>query len=135
MSRRQLLASFGFAAPNRALHTLRCRSRTYVGRRLTTGWSGRTARLAVLRRSTLLVGGKPARFATSIVTIVRDIGRMKVRAILQLLREDGWAVERTRGSHRQLSAVEAGTVTVSGKPGVEVPPGTLNSILKQAGLK
>jgi len=28
-----------------------------------------------------------------------------------------------------------GTVTVSGKPGIDVPPGTLNSILKQAGLK
>ena len=30
---------------------------------------------------------------------------------------------------------KSGTVTVSGKPGIEVPPGTLNSILKQAGLK
>ncbi len=30
---------------------------------------------------------------------------------------------------------KAGTVTVSGKPGVEVPPGTLNSVLKQAGLR
>ena len=30
---------------------------------------------------------------------------------------------------------KSGTVTVSGKPSVEVPPGTLNSVLKQAGLK
>ena len=30
---------------------------------------------------------------------------------------------------------KSGTVTVSGKPGIEVPPGTLNSILKQARLK
>lgn len=28
-----------------------------------------------------------------------------------------------------------GTVTVAGKPSLDVPPGTLNSILKQAGLK
>jgi predicted RNA binding protein YcfA (HicA-like mRNA interferase family) len=28
-----------------------------------------------------------------------------------------------------------GTVTVAGKPSVDVPPGTLNSVLKQAGLK
>lgn len=28
-----------------------------------------------------------------------------------------------------------GTVTVSGKPGIDMPPGTLNSILKQAGIK
>lgn len=30
---------------------------------------------------------------------------------------------------------KAGTVTVSGKPSVEVPPGTLSSALRQAGLK
>jgi predicted RNA binding protein YcfA (HicA-like mRNA interferase family) len=30
---------------------------------------------------------------------------------------------------------KVGTVTVAGKPSVEIPPGTLNSILKQAGLK
>ncbi len=61
---------------------------------------------------------------------------MKVRDILRLLGEDGWVVERIRGSHRQLRHPDkAGTVTVSGQPGVEVPPGTLNSILKQAGLK
>lgn len=28
-----------------------------------------------------------------------------------------------------------GTVTVSGKASLDVPPGTLNSVLKQAGLK
>lgn len=41
-----------------------------------------------------------------------------------------------RGSHRQLRHPERpGTVTVSGKPGAEIPPGTLSSIRKQAGLK
>jgi predicted RNA binding protein YcfA (HicA-like mRNA interferase family) len=61
---------------------------------------------------------------------------MKVRTVLRLLKEDGWVIDRTRGSHRQLKHPEkTGTVTVSGKPGIDVPPGTLNSILKQAGLK
>ena len=61
---------------------------------------------------------------------------MKVRVLLQLLRDDGWVVVRTRGSHRQLRhATKPGTVTVSGKPSIEIPPGTLNSILKQAQLK
>jgi len=32
-------------------------------------------------------------------------------------------------------AMKRGTVTVSGKSGIDVPPGTPNSILKQAGLK
>jgi predicted RNA binding protein YcfA (HicA-like mRNA interferase family) len=61
---------------------------------------------------------------------------MKVSAILRKLKDDGWEVERTRGSHRQLKhPVKLGTVTVSGKPGIDLPPGTLNSILQQAGLK
>lgn len=53
-----------------------------------------------------------------------------------MLNEDGWIVERTRGSHRQLRRPrKGGTVTVSGKPGIDIPPGTLSSISKQAGLK
>jgi predicted RNA binding protein YcfA (HicA-like mRNA interferase family) len=41
-----------------------------------------------------------------------------------------------RGSHRQYKHPrKTGTVTVAGKPSLDVPPGTLNSILKQAGLK
>ena len=41
-----------------------------------------------------------------------------------------------RGSHRQFKhPSKPGTVTVSGNPSVEIPPGTLNNILKQAGLK
>ncbi len=61
---------------------------------------------------------------------------MKVRSVLRILQDDGWVLERTRGSHRQLRhPIKPGTVTVSGKPGADVPPGTLNNIMKQAGLK
>ncbi|MGI9272183.1 MAG: type II toxin-antitoxin system HicA family toxin [Woeseiaceae bacterium] len=61
---------------------------------------------------------------------------MKVREILKILRDDNWAHVRTKGSHRQFRhATKPGTVTVSGRPSVEVPKGTVNSILKQAGLK
>jgi predicted RNA binding protein YcfA (HicA-like mRNA interferase family) len=61
---------------------------------------------------------------------------MKVKEILKLLEEDGWYLARTKGSHRQLKHhSRPGTVTVSGKPSVDAPPGTLNSILTQAGLK
>ncbi|MDQ3310003.1 MAG: type II toxin-antitoxin system HicA family toxin [Gemmatimonadota bacterium] len=43
---------------------------------------------------------------------------------------------RTRGSHRQYNhPSKRGLVTVPGKASDEVAPGTLNSILKQAGLK
>ena len=61
---------------------------------------------------------------------------MKVRELLKLLEEDGWYLVRTKGSHRQYKhPIKSGTVTVAGKPGVEVPKGTLNAILKQSGLK
>lgn len=60
---------------------------------------------------------------------------MKVRELLGLLEEDGWALVRTRGSHRQLRhPTKPGTVTVSGKPSLDLPIGTLRSALKQAGL-
>jgi predicted RNA binding protein YcfA (HicA-like mRNA interferase family) len=61
---------------------------------------------------------------------------MKVKEVIKVLEEDGWYLARTKGSHRQFKhPTKAGTVTVSGKSSVDVPPGTLNSILKQAGLK
>lgn len=53
-----------------------------------------------------------------------------------MLEDDGWSLDRTKGSHRQFKhSTKPGTVTVAGKPSVEVPPGTLNAILKQSGLK
>jgi predicted RNA binding protein YcfA (HicA-like mRNA interferase family) len=60
----------------------------------------------------------------------------KIRDVLRRLRDDGWYLDRTQGSHRQFRhPVKPGLVTVPGKAGDDVPPGTLNSILKQAGLK
>ena len=61
---------------------------------------------------------------------------MKVRDLLKMLSEDGWYVVRTRGSHRQLRhPTKSGTVTVAGRPGVDIPKGTLGAIIRQAGLK
>ena len=61
---------------------------------------------------------------------------VKVRDLIRLLEDDGWYLTRTKGSHRQFKhQTKGGTVTVAGKPNIDVPPGTLNSILKQAGLK
>jgi predicted RNA binding protein YcfA (HicA-like mRNA interferase family) len=63
-------------------------------------------------------------------------GRVKVRELIVLLEADGWFQVRVKGSHRQFHhPSKRGTVTVAGKPSVDVPPGTLNSALKQAGLK
>ncbi|MGI8480899.1 MAG: type II toxin-antitoxin system HicA family toxin [Chthoniobacterales bacterium] len=61
---------------------------------------------------------------------------MKVRDAIKLVEQDGWYLDRTRGSHRQYRhAQKRGVVTIAGKPGDELAPGTRNSILKQAGLK
>ncbi|MDH3690475.1 MAG: type II toxin-antitoxin system HicA family toxin [Gammaproteobacteria bacterium] len=61
---------------------------------------------------------------------------MKVRELIKILEGDGWYISRTRGSHRQFKhSTKSGTVTVAGKSGVDVPAGTLNAVLKQAGLK
>ncbi len=60
----------------------------------------------------------------------------KIRDILNQLKHDGWHEVAQKGSHRQFKhPIKPGRVTVPGKPGDDVPPGTLNSILKQAGLK
>ncbi len=60
----------------------------------------------------------------------------KVREALDLLRRDGWILERVRGSHRQYShPTKPGTVTVSGKESADLAPKTWASILRQAGVK
>ena len=60
---------------------------------------------------------------------------VQVRDVLEWLHEDGWRLTVIRGSHRQFTHPEKpGRVTVPGKPGDDLPPGTLASILKQAGI-
>ena len=62
---------------------------------------------------------------------------MTVREILKILAQDGWepVESRTRGSHIQLKhPSKPGKVTVPSHKG-DIAPGTLNSILRQAGLK
>ncbi len=63
---------------------------------------------------------------------------MKFRNLIKLLEDDGWVFDHQRGSHKVYThPTKPGIVVVAagGKMADEVPPGTLNSILKQAGLK
>jgi predicted RNA binding protein YcfA (HicA-like mRNA interferase family) len=61
---------------------------------------------------------------------------MKVREAIKLIEADGWLHVATRGSHRQFKhPVRPGRVTIAGKLGDEIKIGTLNSILRQAGMK
>lgn len=61
---------------------------------------------------------------------------MKVKEIIKILEDDDWYLVRTRGSHRQYKhQTKPGLVTVPGKLSDDLAPGTLSSILKQAGIK
>ncbi len=61
---------------------------------------------------------------------------MKVSEVLAKLKDDGWFLQVTKGSHRQFKhGSNPGRVTVPGKPSDDLAPGTLNSIYKQAGWK
>jgi len=61
---------------------------------------------------------------------------VKVRDVIRLLEDHGWVHIRTKGSHRQYKhPTKKGLVTLPGKPGDDLAPGTLNSVVKQAELK
>lgn len=60
---------------------------------------------------------------------------MKIREIIKLLSNDGWYFYKQVGSHKQFKhPTKKGKVTVPNHNG-DLKVGTLNSILKQAGLK
>lgn len=62
--------------------------------------------------------------------------RMKVRDVIRRLRADGWILIAQEGSHRQFKHPnKTGRVTVAGHESAELKPKTLNSVVKQAGLK
>jgi predicted RNA binding protein YcfA (HicA-like mRNA interferase family) len=61
---------------------------------------------------------------------------MKVREVIRLLEKNGWVEMRSTGSHRHFKhPKQAFVITVPGNQGKELAIGTLNAILKKAGLK
>jgi predicted RNA binding protein YcfA (HicA-like mRNA interferase family) len=61
---------------------------------------------------------------------------MKVRDVIKMIEDDGRHLVVIEGSHRQYKhPAKLGRVTIAGHPGHDMAPGTLNSVLKQAGLK
>jgi predicted RNA binding protein YcfA (HicA-like mRNA interferase family) len=64
------------------------------------------------------------------------MGAMKVKEIIKIIEADGWFFVRQKGSHRQFKhPIKKGTVTVAGKPSVDLLKKTAQSIFAQAGLK
>lgn len=60
---------------------------------------------------------------------------MTFKQIEKILKSDGWQLKSITGSHYQYAhPTKGGKVTVPHHKG-DIPPKTLSSILKQAGLK
>ena len=60
----------------------------------------------------------------------------KVKSVIEFIKMDGWYLDRTKGSHRHFKhPSKPGIVTVPKQLNAELRRGTLNSVLKQAGLK
>ena len=61
---------------------------------------------------------------------------MKVREVIKMIESDRWYRVKARTGHRQYKHPhKRGRVTIAGHPNDDLAPGTLNSVLKQAGLK
>ena len=61
---------------------------------------------------------------------------MKVGEVLRMIEADGWRFTRQKGSHRIYHhPTKPGIVIVAGKPSQDLAAGTLNAILKEAGLR
>ena len=60
---------------------------------------------------------------------------MRSREMIKAIEDDGWYLVATKGSHRQYKhATKPGRVTIK-HPDSDIPIKTINSILKQSGLK
>jgi predicted RNA binding protein YcfA (HicA-like mRNA interferase family) len=61
---------------------------------------------------------------------------VKVSEVIKRVEADGWTLIRTTGGHRHFThAKKPGLVTISGNTYDDMPKGTLNNVLRQAGLK
>ncbi|MGM0563662.1 MAG: type II toxin-antitoxin system HicA family toxin [Pseudomonadota bacterium] len=59
---------------------------------------------------------------------------MNSKKLLKILKDNGWEVDRVRGSHHQLKhPFKSGLVTIP-HPTKDLPVGTVKMIKKQAGL-
>lgn len=59
---------------------------------------------------------------------------MNSSSLKKMLEKDGWFLDRVKGSHHQFKhPIKKGVVTLP-HPRKDIPIGTVNSILKQAGL-
>ena len=61
--------------------------------------------------------------------------KMKSSELIDLITSDGWKLDRIKGSHHIFIHQSKSGIVVIPHPKKEVPKGTANNILKQAGLR
>lgn len=60
---------------------------------------------------------------------------VKVRDVIAAIEVAGWLYDHTTGDHRVYKRAElAGIVVIAGRPGADMPEGTLTSVCRQAGI-
>ncbi|TDO66953.1 putative RNA binding protein YcfA (HicA-like mRNA interferase family) [Flavobacterium chryseum] len=60
---------------------------------------------------------------------------MSSKDLFKLLEDDGWILDRVKGSHHVFRHPKKDGIVVLPHPKKDIPKGTENSILRQAGLK
>ncbi|MFM6999190.1 MAG: type II toxin-antitoxin system HicA family toxin [Bacteroidota bacterium] len=60
---------------------------------------------------------------------------MKSNSLIKMIEKDGWFKVRTNGSHHVFKHHQKSGLVVVPHPKKDLPVGTANSILKQAGIK
>ncbi len=60
---------------------------------------------------------------------------MSSKEIIKMLEKDGWKLRRVEGSHHHFKHPDKKGIVTVPHPKKDLPSGTINSILKQAGLK
>ncbi len=60
---------------------------------------------------------------------------MKVKDVIKKVEQDGWLYSRTRGDHHVYHhPTKPGIVVIAGKLSDEMPVGTYQNVMRQAGL-
>ncbi len=56
-------------------------------------------------------------------------------SLIKAIKKDGWYLVRTKGSHHHFKHPKKRGIVTIPHPKKDLPKGTVNSILKQAGIK
>lgn len=59
---------------------------------------------------------------------------MKSSSLIKMIKNDGWELDRVKGSHHVFKHPTKNGIVIVPHPKKDIPKGTISSILRQAGL-